>query len=216
MKTRTHKNWFDENDEKIKEAIHAKNKSYIEWLNEPSFVSKREMFKALQAKVQTDLRAMQDQWWRNKVQHYTDNHNAKKFFCSLKTVFVPSASGSVPLLSSEGKTLIKDQEGLSKRWWEHFSTRPEADPQQPVRVSLSKPPTIEEIKKAIHQTISGRESGKDGVPTEIYKEAGPDALGAFHDVLLTVWEEEMMPDDFRDALVVSLYKKKGSKSDCGN
>ena len=26
----------------------------------------------------------------------------------------------------------------------------------------------------------------------------------------------MMPDDFRDALIVSLYKKKGSKSDCGN
>ena len=25
-----------------------------------------------------------------------------------------------------------------------------------------------------------------------------------------------MPDDFRDALIVSLYKKKGSKSDCGN
>ena len=26
----------------------------------------------------------------------------------------------------------------------------------------------------------------------------------------------MMPDDFRDALIVSLYKKKGSKSDCGS
>ena len=25
-----------------------------------------------------------------------------------------------------------------------------------------------------------------------------------------------MPDDFRDALIVSLYKNKGSKSDCGN
>ena len=25
MKTRTHEDWFDENDEKIKEAIHAKN-----------------------------------------------------------------------------------------------------------------------------------------------------------------------------------------------
>ena len=26
----------------------------------------------------------------------------------------------------------------------------------------------------------------------------------------------MMPDDFHDALIVSLYKKKGSRSDCGN
>lgn len=28
--------------------------------------------------------------------------------------------------------------------------------------------------------------------------------------------EEKMPDDFRDALNVSLYKNKGSKADCGN
>ena len=26
----------------------------------------------------------------------------------------------------------------------------------------------------------------------------------------------MNPDDFRNALIVSLYKKKGSQSDCGN
>ena len=173
---------------------------------------------------------MQDQWWRDKaaeVQHYADTHNAKKFFSLLKTVFSPSAFASAPLLSSDGKMLIKDQESLSKRWREHFSTllnwllSVDSDtlnqiPQQPVWVSLAKPSTIDEIKKAIHQTVSGRASGKDGIPTEIYKAAGPDALVAFHDVLLTVWEEEMMPDDFRDALIVSLYKKKGSKSDCGN
>ena len=51
VKTRTHEDWFDENDEKIKEAIHAKKKSYIEWLNDPSSVYKREKFKVLQAKA---------------------------------------------------------------------------------------------------------------------------------------------------------------------
>ncbi len=86
-------------------------KPYIEWLNDPFSVSKREKFKAHLAKVQTDLRAMQDQWWRDKA---ADTHNAKKFFSLLKTVFGPSASCSAPLLSSDGKMLIKDQE--------HFST----------------------------------------------------------------------------------------------
>ncbi len=47
MKTRTHEDWFDENDEKIKEAIHAKVKCYIEWLNDSSSDSKHEKFKAL-------------------------------------------------------------------------------------------------------------------------------------------------------------------------
>ena len=75
---------------------------------------------------------------------------------------------------------------------------------------------MDEIKKAIHHTSSGRALGKDGIPAEIYKAAGPNALKAFHDVLLSIWEEEKMPDDFRDALIVSLYKNKRSKSDCGN
>ena len=86
VKTRTYEDWFDKNDEKIKETIHAKNKSYIEWLNDSSSVSK---FKAFRVKVQTDLRAMQDQWWLDRaaeVQHYADTHNAKKFFGTLKTV----------------------------------------------------------------------------------------------------------------------------------
>ena len=69
------------------------------------------------------------------------------------------------------------------------------------------PLPIEEIKKAIHQTISGRALGKVGIPAEIYKAAGPNALGAFHNVLLTVWEEEIIPDDFRDALIISFYEK---------
>ena len=38
-KTRTHEDWFDQNDEKIKEALKAKNKAYIEWQNDPTSVS---------------------------------------------------------------------------------------------------------------------------------------------------------------------------------
>ena len=172
---------------------------------------------------------MQNKWWEVKpaqVQLYADTHNAKKFFSSLKTVFGPSASGCSPLLSSDGSTLIKDQEGLSKRWQEHFSNllnRPssvDADalnqiPQQPMHDSLADPRRWKKLRRWI-ETNSGRASGKDGIPAEIYKAAGPNSLEAFHDVLLSIWEEEKIPDDFRDALIVSLYKNKGSKSDCGN
>ena len=74
---------------------------------------------------------------------------------------------------------------------------------------------MEEIKKAILQTNSGKTSGKDSIPTEIYKAAGPNALEAFHDVLQSIWEEEEIQDDFHDALIFSLYKNKGSKCDRG-
>ena len=56
----------------------------------------------------------------------------------------------------------------------------------------------------------------DGIPAEFYKAAGPVTLDTFHAILSCAWEEETMPQDFRDAIFVSLYKNKGSKSDCGN
>ena len=169
----------------------------------------------LQAKVQSDLRLMQDQWWQDKaaeVQYYANTHNSKQSFSSLKAVIGPSASSCSPLLASDGSTLIKDQEGLSKRWHEHFSNLPNRPssvdkgalnqiPQQPIQESLAEPRTMDEIKKAIHKTTSGRASGKDGIPAEIYKAACPNALEAFHDVLLGIWEEEKMPDDFRETLM---------------
>ena len=59
----------------------------------------------------------------------------------LKTVFGSSASGSTPLLSSDGKTLIKDQRGLSKHRREHFSTPAESALVSWLRHPESDPPT---------------------------------------------------------------------------
>ena len=123
--------------------------------------------------------------------------------------------------------LIKDQEGLRKRWAEHFSTllnKPstvdptalEQVPQQPTLNDLDLPPSMDELSKALKQTNSGRASGKDCIPAEIYKAAGPRAMEVFLDIIQSIWDQEKMPDDFRDALIVALYKNKGSKADCGN
>lgn len=130
-------------------------------------------------------------------------------------------------MSADGRTLIKDQEGLLERWNEYFSSllnRPSAVdraalnliPQRPLREDLDNPPTLEEIMRAIRRTSSGKASGRDNIPAEIYKVAGPKALEYFHDIISQIWRDEKMPSDFRDALIVALYKNKGSKADCGN
>ena len=45
------------------------------------------------------------------------------------------------------------------------------------------------LSRRSRRRATGRASGKDGILAEIYKAAGPNALGAFHDVWLTVLEE---------------------------
>ena len=55
----------------------------------------------------------------------------------------------------------------------------------------------------------------DRIPAEIYKAAGPVTWQTFHSLLMNIWEEDM-PKDFKDATLVTLFKNKGSKADCGN
>ena len=229
-KQRSHQDWFDENDSDITNILHEKQAAYIDWQNDPNSSAKKMRFKHLQANTQRKLREMQDKWWEAKadeLQGYAECNNSKKFFDTLKTVYGPSKGVVAPLQSADGTTLFKDKEGITARWAEHFSTllnRPSSVeeqaldriPQRPVQENLDIPPTLEEVFKAVKQTSAGKSAGKDNIPAELFKEASTKAMEEFHNIICSIWAEESMPDDFRDATIVALYKNKGSKSDCGN
>ena len=58
---------------------------------------------------------------------------------------------------------------------------------------------------------AGKALRKDGVPTEIYKAAGPAALEGFHSVVTSIWEDEDVPQELRYASIISLFNNKGSR-----
>ena len=45
----------------------------------------------------------------------------KRFYDSLKCVYGPPISGSSPMLSADGSTLITDKTEIVDRWVEHFN-----------------------------------------------------------------------------------------------
>ena len=76
-------------------------------------------------------------------------------------------------------------------------------PQQPAEAEIGLPPSLEEIKKAISQMSAGKTPGKDRILGEICKAAGPATLEAFNSVVTSIWEDEYMPQELRDASIVS-------------
>ena len=61
--------------------------------------------------------------WEKKadeIHSFADRKDMKKFFDALKTVYRPQSSGTTPLLSADGTSLLSDKEAILKRWSEHF------------------------------------------------------------------------------------------------
>ena len=137
------------------------------------------------------------------------------------------SSGSSLLLSADGSTLQVEKKMIIERWAEHFNSvlnRPaqinnEAInrlPQVPINHKLDVPPSKKEIDTAITQLSSGKAPGSDSIPAEVYKNGGPITLTKLTKLYQSMWSKEQLPQEFRDATVVHIYKRKGNRQACDN
>ena len=138
----------------------------------------------------------------------------------------PAEHKTAPIKAKDG-TLLTDKQGQMRRWEEHYtdlySTESQLSnharvnmPQMPTVTSLDDPPSIEEVRTATESLSSGKASGQDGIPAELIKSCKSVLLPSIHRLIVRCWEEGRMPQDFKDAKIVTIYKNKGDRSDCNN
>ena len=170
---------------------------------------------------------MQNAWWDKKadeLQQLADENSAKGFFAAIKQIYGPQKTAIAPVRDAKGSQVFTEKPEIVSRWREYFSkllnhpTTPTEEAlatieRHPTQEDIANPPTLEDILAAIKSTKSGKTPGLDGLPAEIYKYGG----AALHTQLLkfyhTCWTAKELPQQFKDALITAIYKKKG---DCGN
>lgn len=81
---------------------------------------------------------------------------------------------------------------------------------------LDEMPTLEELSKAIDNLVCGKAPGKDSISAEVLKHGKPSFVQLLHELLCQCWVKRHIPQDMRDASIVTLYKNKGDRSDCNN
>ena len=151
----------------------------------------------------------------------------KKFFDALKTVYGPQSSETTPLFSADGTSLLTDKETILKRWDEHLdgilnrplSINDEAInrlPQVECNPLLDELPTVSETVKAIKLLSSGKAPGSDAIPAEIYKAGGPPVAEKLTELFHIIWRKEAIPQEFKDATIIHLFKRKGNPQVCDN
>ena len=75
-----------------------------------------------------------------------------------------------------------------------------------------------EVEEAIHALANRKAVGPDGLPAELLKvladEGELDTLGKFHDISVAVWRRGGVPQQWKDATIKVLHKKK-DRTECG-
>jgi len=75
---------------------------------------------------------------------------------------------------------------------------------------------MDELEKAMRTTRNGKAPGQDGIAAEVLKYAGTRLKEKLLELYNTCLEEMALLQNFKDALIVIIYKKKGERSECGN
>ena len=221
--------WFQEHESSIQELLDEKRKLHMQHLKVNSVRSKTAL-KNIKAKVQREIRAMKDKWWNDKaaeLQAMADKNDTHGLFSGLKAIYGPRSNTVAPVKTADGSKLCTDKKDITERWREHFSTllnqqgaaNDNASQQltaRPVREELCSEFTMEELEKALSDTSSGKSPGQDGIPADVLKHGGTTLKRELLNLFSDCWQNECLPQDFKDVLIVTIYKKKGDRSDCGN
>nr|VZI50622.1 unnamed protein product [Spirometra erinaceieuropaei] len=213
---RQHQDWFDDNDAVIRNLLADKNRLHKAYVDHPIEDNKAAFYRS-RRQIQQRLREMQDAWTARKaeeIQGYADRNECKYFFSAIKAVYGPPTKGTAPLPSADGSTLLSEKTQILQRWAEHFQgvlNRPSAIsdaaidrlPQVETNVDLNLPQSPQETIRAVQKLSSGKTPGSDALTAEVYKHGGDVA-------------SRRSPQDFKDATIVYLYKRKGNRQVCDN
>ena len=72
-----------------------------------------------------------------------------------------------------------------------------------------------EMAKSITGLKDGKAPGGDGIPAEVWKHGGDNLFSRLHQLITNAWEVGSVPQVWKDASIVTIYKK-GVRTDCGN
>nr|VZI50548.1 unnamed protein product [Spirometra erinaceieuropaei] len=226
---RQHQDWFDDNDAAIRNLLAEKNRLHKAYVDHPTEDNKAAFYRS-RRQLQQRLREMQDAWTARKaeeIQGYANRNEWKNFFSAIKAVYGPPTKGTAPLLSADGCTLLTEKTQILQRWAEHFRgvlNRPSVIsnaaiarlPQVATNVDLDLPPSLQETIMAVQQLSSGKAPKSDAIPAEVYKHGGPQLMDHLTALFQEMWRQGEVPQDFKDATIVHLYKRKGNRQICDN
>ncbi|XP_066304548.1 uncharacterized protein [Branchiostoma lanceolatum] len=214
--------WNDE----VKEAVKEKKKTLqcVKSQTHEDYVNYRLVGRNSKRVVKT----AKDSSWTDYGRHLTElcKQSPREFYRSIRAIRL--RDGPYNPVSVINDKVIKDgnplyeyeDSDIRERWEDYFrellnpvdgiSTSEKFKPRHPEH----KEPNKEEVKRAVRSSPKNKAAGVDRIITEAITACGETGIKWLTTIFQKAWEERRVPDDWQRALVMPIWKRKGSKKDC--
>ena len=134
-------------------------------------------------------------------------------------------------IRDENGKLLRKLDEIRPRWRRYFTslfnttsvtlnrTFIDGFSQKPTALSLGDPPVVSETKTALRSMANGKAMRPDELPAKLLKlglsDSSHEILLAFHDIIVAVWMTEEVPQEWKDAIIKVLHKRK-DRTECSN
>ena len=130
--------------------------------------------------------------------------------------------GQLCVIKDRDGNILHRDEDIKRRWREYFE---ELLNNENEREELDEVPKVEgpvmelketEVKRAISKMKNCKAPGPSEFQIEMIKALGREGEEWMKDLLRAIWEEEEMPRDWEESLMIYIFKQKGDIMECGN
>jgi len=118
--------------------------------------------------------------------------------------------------------LVADSHSILARWRNHLSQLlniQEVNNVRQTELHTAEPLVSEssafEVELAIEKLKSHKSPGTGHIPAELIKAWGRTIPSGIHELIISIWNKEKLPEEWKESIIVPIYKK-GDTTDCTN
>ncbi|PNF29495.1 hypothetical protein B7P43_G04553 [Cryptotermes secundus] len=215
-----HKPWFDEGCSKL---LDQRKQAKLQWLQDPTEIH-RDNLNNIKRETSRHFRYKKREYVKDKIDALamnSKNKNIRDLYRGtndFKRGYQPSSN----LVKDENGDLLADSHNILNRWRNYFSQLLNVHRVSAVRQTemhtaepLVPEPTHFEVESAIAKLKRYKSPGSDQIPAELIQAGGEILRSKIHNLITSIWHKEKLPDQWKESLIVPVYKK-GDKTNSSN
>jgi hypothetical protein len=215
-----HKPWFDKGCSKL---LDQRKQAKLQWLQDPSEIN-GDNLNNIRREASRHFRNKKREYLKDKINEVASNSKNKKIrdlyrgINKLKKGYQPRSK----LVKDENGDLLADSHSIFKRSKNYFSQLLNVHRVRDVRqieIHTTEPlvpePSSFEIEIAIAKLQKYKSPSSDQILAEMIQAGGETLHSEIHKVINAIWSKEELPDQWKESIIVPIYKK-GDKTDCSN